>query len=143
METVILFYVLFLANNGELRFYVFIACLLGFSIYQAIFAPFYKKVLEYIIHLSKKLYQFCTKVIHVLMITPIKWLVMTISAIVKFALLLILNILKILILPVLWISKFIYLLLPEKIQQIINKLPQMYSIIKNTCIKWMKYIKRR
>src|SRR5699024_8882996 len=35
-QTFLLFYVLFRINGGELRVYVFLACLLGFAMYQAL-----------------------------------------------------------------------------------------------------------
>src|SRR5690625_1760968 len=34
-QTFLLFYVLFRINGGELRFYVFLACLLGYAMFQA------------------------------------------------------------------------------------------------------------
>src|SRR5690625_1289933 len=37
-QVIILFYVLFRVNGGELRLYIFLACLLGFTIYQVLAA---------------------------------------------------------------------------------------------------------
>src|SRR5690625_2178939 len=139
MQTIILFYILYLANKGEMRFYVFIAGLLGFSIYQAIVATFYRKVLEFTIGLSLKLLFFCKKTIQILMIIPIMWLINLFLSIINFILLLVFKIVKIILIPVQWLSKLIYSLLPKKIKQLINKTPQFYSIIKYTCIKWTKY----
>lgn len=143
MQTVILFYILYRANNGELRFYVFIACLLGFSMYKAIFASSYQKLLEYIIQFNIKFYRFCKRVIEVMIISPIKWVFSLLLKLASFILMLVFNIIKVLLLPFQWIGKFIYFLLPKRIQQIINKSPQIYSIMKNTFIKWTKYLKRR
>src|SRR5690625_5418826 len=45
LQTVIVFYLLYIINMGELRFYLFIAFLLGVSIYQVIFIPLYQRLL--------------------------------------------------------------------------------------------------
>lgn len=143
IQTAILFYILYRANNGELRFYVFIACLLGFSMYQAIFASSYKKLLERVIQFVKISYRFFRKTIQMVIIVPIQWIMTLFLKIVNLILLLILYIVKTLFLPIRWIGKLIYFLLPKKIQHFINKLPQTYSIIKNTLMKWAKYMMRR
>lgn|SRR5690625_1403823 len=143
MQTVILFYILYLANHGELRFYIFISGLLGFSMYQAIFRTLYQKLLEHLIYFSLQFYYFCKRVIQILIISPINWVLTMIFIVANFILLLVFNILKIIFLPIKWIGKFIYFLLPKKIQEIVSKTPQLYSIIKNTWFKWVKYIMRR
>lgn len=143
LQTLILFYVLYLANSGELRFYVFIACLLGFSMYQALFASAYKKILEYMIRFSLKFYHFCRRVVQLTIFTPIKWIFTLIVFVGNSILTLVFSIVKVLFLPIKWLSKLIYFLLPEKLKKKVNKTPQFYSIIKNTCKKWMRFFKRR
>src|SRR5690625_46206 len=54
LQTVIVFYLLYIINMGELRFYLFIAFLLGVSIYQGIFAPLYQRLLQRIITRSEE-----------------------------------------------------------------------------------------
>jgi len=48
-QSLLLFYVLFLVNAGEVRFYIFIALLCGFAAYQALFKNGYLKLLEWCI----------------------------------------------------------------------------------------------
>src|SRR5690606_28472217 len=74
-QTIILFYVLFKVNSGEIRFYVFIACLLGFSMYQVLAAKIYKRLLEVIIRMITSVYNFFKRLVQVLFIRPVIWIV--------------------------------------------------------------------
>jgi len=143
IQTIVLFYILYRVNNGELRVYVFIACFLGFSIYQVLFVTLYKQLLEHMISLFLALYRFCKKVIQALLISPIIWVISAMIMIIKSVLLLFLKIVKIVCYPILWLSKLIFFLLPKRFRNILYKTPRMYSIIKNTFTKWSKYFKRR
>src|SRR5699024_4293439 len=49
VQTLIIFYVLYRVNAGELRLYIFVACLLGFATYQALIASLYKRLLEQVV----------------------------------------------------------------------------------------------
>lgn len=144
-QTLLLFYILYRVNAGELRVYIFIACLLGFSMYQAIFSTLYKKVLEMIIRICLKTYHFCKKVIHFFIIIPIRGLFYLILLIFQFIISILLFLIKIVFTPLWGITKFGFSLLPKKIQRNIRKLMRFYSIIKNTSIKWIRNIlfKRR
>src|SRR5262245_25191931 len=48
IQALLIFYILFLVNNGELRFYIFIAILCGFAAYQSLLKGTYLKLLEII-----------------------------------------------------------------------------------------------
>src|SRR5699024_11472846 len=63
IQTFILFYILFLVNGDELRAYVFIACLLGFSAYQVVGKRWYMKLLERILSIDVAVYRFVTLLI--------------------------------------------------------------------------------
>src|SRR5699024_4275880 len=78
----ILFYILFRVNSGELRFYVFIACLLGFSMYKAIAATLYLKFLEQVIRFVQVIFYYTSKVIQTLIISPIRWILQIVFLIV-------------------------------------------------------------
>lgn len=134
VQTLLLFYVLFRVNSGELRVYVFIACLLGFSFYQAVLATIYKRLLEQVIQLLIWLFRLINRIVIILIITPIKWIILMVSSLVLF-------ILKLVFLPVKWCFQLIYRLLPSSIKKFFYKFAGIYSIIKNRCIKILKYIK--
>ncbi|WP_309228234.1 spore cortex biosynthesis protein YabQ [Virgibacillus saliphilus] len=148
-QTVILFYVLFRVNGGEIRVYIFAACLLGFAMYQVFAAGIYKRILERIIRIVAAIYRFFANVVQALILTPITWMVKLIIGIVLwiaglFASIL-LFLLKLVYVPIKWILQKIYRLLPEKIQKFLYKLAGIYSIIKNIYNKCRKYMtfKRR
>ncbi len=144
-QTMLLFYILFRINGGELRFYIIAACLLGFAFYQAVAANIYKKLLEYLIHIAANIYRFIENVVQALIISPIKWVVKLVYAIVLWLIKIIgtilLFILTVIITPFKWFFQLIYRLLPEKIQLYIFKVAGFYSTMKNICIKVMKYVK--
>ncbi|GGJ57191.1 spore cortex biosynthesis protein YabQ [Virgibacillus salexigens] len=144
-QTMLLFYILFRINGGELRFYIIAACLLGFTFYQAVAANIYKKLLEYLIHIAANIYRFIENVVQALIISPIKWVVKLVYAIVLWLIKIIgtilLFILTVIITPFKWFFQLIYRLLPEKIQLYIFKVAGFYSTMKNICIKVMKYVK--
>lgn len=144
-QTVLLFYVLFRVNGGELRLYIFAACLLGFAIYQVIAANIYKKVLEQIIRVFTATYHFFERIIKAFIITPILWTVKLLLLLLLFLIRLIGTILffvlKILVLPIKWMLQLVYYLLPKQIKKYLFKIAGLYSTMKNICIKWLKYIK--
>ena len=49
LQSLFIFFVLFRVNQGELRFYIFIALLCGFAGYQSVFKGIYLKWLEMLI----------------------------------------------------------------------------------------------
>src|SRR5699024_2545129 len=65
-QVMIIFYILFRVNSGELRMYVFLALLLGVSAYQVFVAAIYKRVLEMIIRIITVVYQFLKRLIQLL-----------------------------------------------------------------------------
>jgi spore cortex biosynthesis protein YabQ len=146
-QTFILFYVLFLVNGGELRLYIFLACLLGYAMYQVIAAKLYRKLLEFIIRIIMAVYHFFEKMVRILLIAPIKWIVQTLFA----CLLLIAGLLRTVLifagkcvyLPLKWIFQFIYRLLPANMQKILYKCAGVYSIIKNIYNKLVNFIKSK
>src|SRR6516165_4054961 len=50
LQAILIFYTLFLVNNGELRFYIFVALLCGFAAYQSLFKRIYLRFLEILIY---------------------------------------------------------------------------------------------
>lgn len=144
LQTLILFYILFRVNAGELRLYIFLACLLGFSIYQALLKTYYLRILNWIILISKRIMSVFGRIFSILVLLPLKALftlcVAVIAFIYRIVIGLILFILKIIGFPFLFLGKLIYSLLPEKIIKILHKLIGFYSTMKNILKKWLKYL---
>lgn len=145
----ILYYILFRINAGELRFYVFAACLLGFSAYQVFVKSLYKRLLEKLINIVARIYQLLYRLVKMLIFTPIKYIAQLLVAFIIFlfnTILLVLGfVLKCVYLPLKWILIRIYRLLPKKLKVILHHLAGFYSKIQNICIKYWRYIssKRR
>ena len=77
IQGLLIFYVLFLVNEGEFRLYLFLALLCGFSAYQALFKGVYQRFLEFLILLVIKVVRFLTKSVQMLIFLPIKWVIVT------------------------------------------------------------------
>ncbi|WP_306798748.1 spore cortex biosynthesis protein YabQ [Oceanobacillus saliphilus] len=144
-QTAIIFYVLFLVNAGEIRLYVFLACLLGFSIYQVFAKTIYRRILEGIIKVLTAIYRFFRNVIHAVIITPITWIirlfVRLILLIITLLVTIVFFILRVVFTPFRWIGKGIYYFLPDSFKNFLHKIAGFYSTIKNICYKWVKYLK--
>lgn len=132
IQGLLIFYVLFLVNEGEFRLYLFLALLCGFSAYQALFKGFYQRFLEFLIILVIKLARFIANSFHMLIFLPIKWVIVSILAIIigigKFVLALLkwagkilLFILNIFWRPLKWILTYIWNLLPVFVTKNVGK----------------------
>ncbi|MFD9628726.1 spore cortex biosynthesis protein YabQ [Peribacillus muralis] len=132
IQGLLIFYVLFLVNEGEFRFYLFLALFCGFAAYQALFKGFYQRFLEFLIFLVIKLARFITDSVHMLIFLPIKWVIVSIVAIVlglgKFALVLlkwagkiVFFILNIFWKPMKWVLTYIWNLLPFFVTKNVGK----------------------
>lgn|SRR5690625_788312 len=144
-QSFLLFYILYQVNAGELRAYVFVACILGLSMYKVIFASLYKELLELVIRILLMTYRFFKKLFHVFVIVPINGVIYLVSLILQLFFTILFFLIKCIFIPFSWLVKLVFSLLPKKFQKIIRKLIEFYSIIKNTSIKWIKNIllKRR
>lgn len=80
LQGLIFFYVLLKVNEGEVRFYLFLALLLGYSVYRSLFENIYLKILEQAIRIISGTYRLIVKTILVLFINPLKWLLKVLLA---------------------------------------------------------------
>ncbi|MGJ9460220.1 spore cortex biosynthesis protein YabQ [Oceanobacillus sp. CF4.6] len=146
-QTGIIFYVLFRVNAGELRLYVFLACFLGFSMYQVFAKSVYKIVLEWIIQITSAIYRFFKSLFQGLIITPISWIIKLILRIIVSIITLlgsiILFILKMVLTPFWWIAIGIYKVAPSTFKNFLHKIAGFYSTMKNICYKYLKYLKSK
>ncbi|GAA0439400.1 spore cortex biosynthesis protein YabQ [Lentibacillus halophilus] len=141
-QTMLLYYVLFLVNSGELRVYVFLACLLGFSMYKGVAANAYQTFLEHIIRMVAAVYRFCRRTVQILVIIPVKAIILFMSAvamsILRAATALVRWLVTIVFTPVFWLFRLLYSLLPSSFQKKLYKIAGFYSKIENICRKWIK-----
>ena len=157
IQALIIFYILFLVNNGELRFYIFVALLCGFAAYQSLFKGIYLKLLEAMIRSVIALYQFIRRAFQLLIYKPVVGIIQLLISIiillgrgtfslVKFILKVLLFILKVLWVPIAKIIIIIWKLLPKSIKKYVeklyNKTAGFFMEIKNYLGKWIKKWKR-
>ncbi|MGJ7923180.1 spore cortex biosynthesis protein YabQ [Neobacillus sp. LXY-4] len=71
LQGLIIFYVLFIVNEGEMRFYIYIALLCGFAAYQSLLKGPYLKTLEMIISLIISIWKFIVKLFMMLVYKPL------------------------------------------------------------------------
>lgn len=142
MNTVILYYVLFLVNAGELRAIIFVAVLLGFSMYQALMSTIYLRILETFIRVGTTFFSWIGRLGSLLLIRPIRFIFRTLKKCILMifngTLFVILFILKIAFSPFKWIGKRVYAMLPTKITKFFPTREQIYSIMKNIANFWKK-----
>lgn len=104
-QSLLLFYVLFLVNAGEVRFYIFIALLCGFAAYQALFKNGYLKLLEWCIQAACRTGRFTAGMFRLLVFRPAKGFVLLLFALFLGAGRLLYTIVKMMAKMVIWILK--------------------------------------
>lgn len=143
----VIFYVLYHVNAGEVRLYVLLACLLGFSIYQVFAKKPYIRMLEVIIRIVSSIYHFIRRLFDKLLLSPLKWIITLIYRMIKtifgWIITLLLFLLNVILAPFIWIGKGIYKLIPDSFKKFLKKIAGFYSKIKNICYRWLQLFRRR
>ena len=158
IQALIIFYTLFLVNNGELRFYIFIALVCGFAAYQSLFKGIYLRFLEMLIHSVIAIVKFFKKTFQILIYKPVVGLIQLVITIglllgrglftlVKFVFKVLLLLLKIILVPLKKIMLLFWKLLPKGIKKIVEKLYNRtagnFMKIRNYINKWINKWKSR
>lgn len=84
IQALLIFYMLFLVNKGEIRFYIFIALLCGFAAYQSLMKTIYLRLLEKVIFSFISMYKFMKKVVYFLLYKPVRGLIQLVIFIILF-----------------------------------------------------------
>ncbi|GLB61566.1 spore cortex biosynthesis protein YabQ [Cytobacillus sp. NCCP-133] len=152
MQGLAIFYILFLVNKGELRFYIFVALLCGFAAYQSLFKKMYLRVLEITIRMVISIYRFLVKAFTFVILRPIQGLITAFIAItvmlgkggyslLKVIFRVIWFTVKVAFMPVKWILALLWKLLPKHIkkpvEKLYNKLAGYLQQTKNYVLKWI------
>ncbi|MBS4179722.1 spore cortex biosynthesis protein YabQ [Lederbergia citrea] len=133
IQGLIIFYILFLVNHGELRFYLILALLCGFSAYQALIKHLYLKFLELLINFTIKTALFIRKLLLNLIYRPIKGLILLLIGVLLFTARILFGLVKITGRVLLWILKIILfpfkligrgfiLILPNSVKKAVGRL---------------------
>jgi spore cortex biosynthesis protein YabQ len=157
IQALIIFYTLFLVNNGELRFYIFVALLCGFAAYQSLFKGIYLRLLEAIINTVIAIYRLMRRAFLLLIYKPVLGLIQLIISIiillgrglfslVKFILNILWIVLKVIWVPIEKIMLLLWKLLPKTIkksvEKLYNKTAGIFMEIKNYLLKLIKKWKK-
>ncbi|GGD28105.1 spore cortex biosynthesis protein YabQ [Pontibacillus salipaludis] len=147
LQGLVLFYFLFLANQGELRLYIVLAVVCGYAAYQALFRTTYKKVLERLIKIISGLIRFFTRVVTVFIVRPIRFIVITVTKLILLLwttlLAIILFLLKILLYPFQLIGRITWKLMPKNVKKYLLDVAGFYSKMKNIILKWWGNIQQK
>lgn len=133
LQGLFIFYILLQVNEGEMRFYILLALLCGYSCYRALFYKIYLKVLDALIHAVIKTYKFCKSALFMLVINPTKELLKLLyrlcMMIINLLISVIFFLLKVIYTPFIWIGKGIWHLLPkEKLKKFKSKLGFFHKV---------------
>jgi spore cortex biosynthesis protein YabQ len=74
IQGLIVFYVLWSVNEGELRFYIFLALLCGYAAYQSLFRTVYLKILEFVIQTCVTMYRFVVRTCYYVIVRPLQFM---------------------------------------------------------------------
>ncbi|MCM3768427.1 spore cortex biosynthesis protein YabQ [Neobacillus niacini] len=157
IQAMLIFYALFLVNNGELRFYIFIALLCGFAAYQSLLKTTYLRLLELAIRTVISLARFIKRTFMMLIYKPIVGLIQLVIVIVmtvgrgllslaKFIWSVILYIIRMIfgivkqILLILW--KLLPKSLKKSVEKLYNKTAGKFKAIWNYINKWIEKWKK-
>jgi spore cortex biosynthesis protein YabQ len=158
VEGLLIFYILFLVNYGEIRFYIFLALLCGFAAYQALLKRGYLVILESAIAFVAAVYKFILKTLYNLIYIPVKYIFLfTQTAIIligKSIFVFTLAIWKVLFwflkgaaLPFQWVLIGFWKLLPKSFKIFVEKffvrLKGSFGKIKNTITKLLAGIRKK
>src|SRR5699024_11847904 len=84
IQACLLFYVLYRMNHGEIRLFLGLACLLGFTMYVVLCKSWYEKVLEVMITIVKTISSWTLHCINILILQPVMWLLHMLFSLVQF-----------------------------------------------------------
>ncbi|MFS0562840.1 spore cortex biosynthesis protein YabQ [Terribacillus sp. 179-K 1B1 HS] len=146
MQTLLLFFLLFQVNQGEMRFYILLALLCGFAGYRALFQTSYQRVLEWLIRIIRRTIFITKRVLQVLILTPIRLviqgLLMLAGGVIALLWKLIRLVLVVLFYPIRLIGRLVWKLTPERYRKNYSKLAGIYSRMKNIARKVYESLRR-
>lgn len=145
VQGLIAFYILLKVNQGEIRFYAFLAILCGFAAYQSMLKGLYLALLERIIFIITRIYRILVRTIFILIIKPIKiviQLIITLGIMLGTFLLNLIKILwKMIYIPLRGLVVLTWRILPKKWRFFLIQQAGNLRKVKNIIKKWYKKIR--
>ncbi|ANB59084.1 spore cortex biosynthesis protein YabQ [Anoxybacillus sp. B7M1] len=146
LQGLIIFYVLLLVNEGELRVYIFLAILCGYAAYQSLLRALYLRLLEMLIRFFTALFRFFVRTCYYVVVRPLQGLLHLLLLLLLVIWKLILSTCKLLyrcaiflLMPVFWLIKWLWMMVPlkqrEKIAKFFDWAAGVVQRVKNIIIK--------
>jgi len=160
VQALVVFYILLVVNQGELRFYIFLALLCGYAAYQSLFRNIYLKVLDFMIRTGIAIYRIITKTLYYVTVRPVQLLIQLLLIILTGSghiLLVVLrgiyklskSLLMLLFSPFKWLMLILWKLVPFKwrlyMEKFFSKLAGVFAKgknMKNIMHQWWKKFRR-
>ncbi|PWA12133.1 spore cortex biosynthesis protein YabQ [Pueribacillus theae] len=140
VQGLLIFTVLLYVNEGDIRFYIFVALFCGFAAYRALFQSFYNKLLNAFIRFGNYMIRVALNLSNVFIVKPIrgttKLLFMLITFIGSTIIAIFLFIFKILMIPLNGIQKMIWRFLPKSFKNLVKRVAGLLKIMQNKIKKW-------
>lgn len=144
-QALLVFYVLYLVNEGALRFYLLLALLCGYAAYQSLFRTIYKKILELVIQLVISIYRIIVKLIVIFIVKPIKWIIQVIIVILLFIYGLLIRLIRLVYNVVLSILLFFgrvcWFFVPKRVKNYLIQFKGVFGKFKNIFLTTIKKVK--
>ncbi|QGH32657.1 spore cortex biosynthesis protein YabQ [Gracilibacillus salitolerans] len=134
IQAAILYFVLFLVNEGILRLYIFLAVLCGYAMFKSLFEQAFGRIVDTLIRIVLHIYRFIYRIVEIFVVKPIVFIVsLVVVCITKvftglYSLLLLL--LKVVGWPIKVIVSILSPLLPKNAKKYLHLFYRFYSKIK-------------
>ncbi len=141
VQGLLIFFVLLKVNEGEIRFYVFLALICGFAMYRALFQRLFNHVLNILIRFFNAFIRGAVKVVNTIILNPVKFtfrllfriLIFFGGGFVAFGLFitrLLGSIMK-------WFGRFIWHFTPDFVKKQLEKVAGIPKVVQNKIKKWI------
>lgn len=146
LQGLLIFYVLFLVNEGTLRLYIFFALLCGYAAYRALFQQLYRHSLERIIIITVAIMIFIKSLVTNLLYRPILFILKLLLSLCMMLISIITTIfwfiIKLFWVPVKWGFLLLWRLIPLSIRARLIKTAGIADTIKNYIKNWLSKLRK-
>lgn len=146
LQGLLIFYVLFLVNEGTLRLYVFFALLCGYAAYRALFQQLYRHSLERIIIITITIMSVIKSLVTNLVYRPILFILKLLLSLCMMLISIITTIfwfiIKLFWVPVKWGFLLLWRLIPLSIRARLIKTAGIADTIKNYIKNWLSKLRK-
>ncbi|WP_058305659.1 spore cortex biosynthesis protein YabQ [Gracilibacillus massiliensis] len=135
LQAVVLYVILFLINEGILRFYVFLAVICGYAMFKSLIEQVFSRILDVIFRILHDIYRFLYRTIELLIVRPIIFIItvfiVCITKVFTFFITILLAILKVISWPIRALFSVLFNMVPKNAQKYLHPFYRIYSKIKN------------